>query len=254
MTYIQKDNDKMSKDVVLSLIIPAYQEEATIGGTLETLAAHISQKDYPSTEVIVAIGRSSDDTFKIVLEKSSLFDNLVIINDIMPHTKGTNVQTAVLAARGRLCIYMDADLATPLHHIDETLRLLQHHDIVNGQRGSRYADKGHRRFISSFGNILVQAILLPGFKDTQCGFKGFRSSIAKQIFEKQRVDSWGFDMEVLAIARRMNYRIAHLAIPDWQDMEGGTLNAGPVKAFRAAFKTFLDLLRIRFNLLRGVYK
>lgn len=226
MTYLQNSNHS-DEEVTLSIIIPAYQEEATIGGTLEALAGHIRSKDYPRTEVIVAIGKSSDKTFDVVLQKSSLFDDMVIINDIMPHTKGTNVQTAVLAARGRLCIYMDADLATPLHHIDETLRLLQHHDIVNGQRGIGHIHKGHRKFISQFGNMLVQAILLPGFKDTQCGFKGFKSSTAKQLFARQKIDSWGFDMEILAIARRMNYKIAHLAIPDWQDMEGGSLNAGP---------------------------
>lgn len=255
MTYIQNTTKPAAKkDVTLSIIIPAYQEEDTIGGTLEALARHIKENDYPPTEVIVAIGKSTDDTFNVVLQKSNLFDDLVVINDILPHTKGTNVQTAVLAARGRLCIYMDADLATPLHHIDETLRLLQHHDIVNGQRGIGHIHKGHRKFISLAGNMLVRAILLPGFKDTQCGFKGFRSEEAKQLFARQKIDSWGFDMEILAIARRMNYRIAHLSIPDWQDMEGGSLNAGPTKAFKAAFKTLIDLFKIRVNLMRGVYK
>ncbi len=252
MTYIR--NGSEADKIVLSLIIPAYQEEATIGATLEQLAEHINRSNYPATEVIVAIGRSSDRTFEVAMEKRELFDNFVVINDIMPHTKGNNVQTAMLAARGLYCIYMDADLATPLHHIDEMLRLLEKHEIVNGQRGIKHIHKGHRKFISTFGNLLVRAILLPGFKDTQCGFKGFRNSAAKQLFARQRIESWGFDMEILAMAKSMRYRIAQLPIPDWRDMEGGTLNSGPYKAFKAAFHTFMDLLKIRLNLLTGAYK
>jgi dolichyl-phosphate beta-glucosyltransferase len=178
----------------------------------------------------------------------------VLIDDIMPHTKGNNVQTAMLVARGTYAIYMDADLATPLHHLDAMIELLETNDIVNGQRGISKIHTGHRQFISRFGNLLVRAILLPGFKDTQCGFKGFRMEAAKQLFARQRIASWGFDMEILALAKNMNYRIAHLPIPDWHDVAGGTLNAGPAKAFKAAFHTFLDLLRIRFNLMRGVYQ
>lgn len=252
MTYLQ--NTPATKDIDLSIIIPAYQEEATIGKTLQRLADHMQANHYPETEVIVAIGKSTDRTFEVACQQSHLFKNFVIINDIMPHTKGNNVQTAMLAARGSMSIYMDADLATPLHHIDETLRLLEHNDIVNGQRGITQIHKGHRKFISIFGNMLVRAILLPGFKDTQCGFKGFRSPVAKQLFAKQKIESWGFDMEILALAKKMNYHIAQLPIPDWQDMEGGTLNKGPAKAFKAAFYTFVDLLRIRMNLSRGAYR
>ncbi len=252
MTYIRNTTD--AESIVLSLIIPAYQEEKTIGSTLEKLAHHIKNSHYPTTEVIVAIGKSTDRTYEIVREKSRLFDHFLIINDIMPHTKGNNVQTAMLAARGTYSIYMDADLATPLHHIDETLKLLERNEVVNAQRGITNIHKGHRKFISIFGNMLVRAILLPGFKDTQCGFKGFRSNVAKQLFSKQKIESWGFDMEILALAKAMRYRIAHLPIHDWRDMEGGTLNAGPTKAFKAAFHTFLDLLRIRLNLFIGAYK
>jgi glycosyltransferase involved in cell wall biosynthesis len=241
------------QNITLSIIIPAYQEESTIGGTLEKLAAYIQKMDIISIEVIVAIGQGTDRTYEVAVSKSGLFGNLVVINDIVPHTKGNNVQTAILAARGKYCLYMDADLATPLHHIDEALQLLKTYDIVNGQRGVGKIHRGHRKFISTFGNLLVRLILLPGFKDTQCGFKAFRTAAAKQLFAKQKIESWGFDIEILALAKQMRYSIAHLPIPDWQDKEGGSLNAGPQKAFGAAFNTFLDLLRIRLNLMKGGY-
>ncbi len=148
---------------------------------------------------------------------------------------------------------MDADLATPLHHLREVVNLLRINDVVNGQRDITTIHTGHRKLISLLGNFLVQTILLPGYKDTQCGFKGFRKSAVQELFSRQRITSWGFDMEILALAKQMKYSTAHLPIPDWRDVEGGTLNEGPKKTFMAAFNTFYDLLRIRYYLIRGTY-
>lgn len=237
----------------LSIVIPAYKEESTIGPTLEKLSAHLKSRNYPTVEVLVSVGKSPDKTFEKAMEKSFLFENFSIINEVTPHQKGDVVHAGMMKARGEMCVYMDADLATPLHHLDKTLELLKEHDVVNGQRNISTIHKGHRKFISLFGNFLVRKILLPGYKDTQCGFKGFRRSAAKELFGKQKVSAWGFDMEILALARNMNYHIAQLPIPDWKDIEGGSLNAGPTKAFKAAIYTFYDLLRIRFYLATGHY-
>lgn len=238
----------------LSIIIPAYKEERTIGDTLESLASYIRTNKYPTTEVIVSVGKSPDRTLDKAIEKADLFDAFAVLNNVTPPDKGHNVQTAMLKARGERCIYMDADLATPLYHMDETLELLKKHDVVNAQRNITEIHTGHRKFISLFGNLLVRMILLPGFKDTQCGFKGFRKTAARELFAKQRIISWGFDMEILALAKKMRFDVAHLPVPDWEDKEGGSLNEGPVKTFKAAYKTLLDLLKVRYYLFSGQYK
>lgn len=237
----------------LSIVIPAYKEEATIGNTLESLARHFQENNYPAVEVVVSVGKSPDKTYEKALEKSHLFENFAIINNIMPHEKGYVVHTGMIKSRGEMCVYMDADLATPLHHLKEAVNLLRKNDVVYGQRNITNIHKGHRKFISLMGNFLVQTLLLPGFKDTQCGFKGFRRNAIDDLFNRQKINSWGFDMEILALAKSRNYSTAHLPIPDWQDMEGGTLNEGPKKTLKAAMNTFYDLLRIRYYLFRGVY-
>lgn len=242
-----------SRRPVISIIIPAYKEEATIGATLETLAAYLRARDYPLTEVIVAVGKSPDKTHEKALEKSHLFGAFATLNNVTPSDKGHNVRSAMLKARGEKCVYMDADLATPLHHLDQALKLLDQYDIVNAKRNIRSIHTGHRKFISLLGNTLVQTILLPGYKDTQCGFKAFRLPVARQLFARQKILSWGFDMEILALGKKMGFSTAHLPVDDWQDMDGGTLNQGPGKAFRAALHTFLDLLRVRYYLLARQY-
>lgn len=238
----------------LTIIIPAYKEEATIGSSLESLAAFLRGSALPQTEVIVAVGRSSDNTAEVAASKADLFDSLAIIDDITPPSKGHNVQQAVRLARGDYCIYMDADLATPLYHLERMMELLETHDIVNAQRDIQTIHQGHRKFISIFGNLLVRFMLLPGFRDTQCGFKGFRYQAAQQIFARQRISSWGFDVELLAVARRRGLRVGHMPVPDWQHKDGGLLNEGPARAFRAAALTFVDLLRVRYYLAAGRYE
>jgi dolichyl-phosphate beta-glucosyltransferase len=237
----------------VTIVIPAYKEAKTIGKTLESLSTYLRKKRYPSTEVIVSVGKSEDQTLNKAMEKASLFDSFAVLHNVVHPDKGHNVQTAMLKARGDNCIYMDADLATPLHHIDKTIELLQKNDVVNAQRNISKIHKGHRKVVSVVGNFLVRLILLPGFKDTQCGFKGFRRSAAKQLFSRQKIISWGFDMEILALAKKMNYEVAHIQVPDWQDKDGGTLNEGPKKTFKAAFNTLLDLFRVRYYLSSGKY-
>lgn len=239
---------------VLSIVIPAYKEEHTIGHTLEILAAYLRANNYPLTEVIVSVGKSPDKTLERAVEKADLFDSFAVLHNIKLTDKGHNVRTAMLKAKGEFCIYMDADLATPLHHMDEVLELLIDHDVVNGQRRINEIHTGHRKFISLCGNLLVRAVLLPGFKDTQCGFKGFRASAARVLFTRQRIISWGFDMEILALAKKMNYSVAHLPVADWRDIEGGSLNESPLKAFKAASLTLLDLIKVRYYLASGQYK
>lgn len=241
----------------LSIVIPAYKEAKTITKTIDRLKKFLDsrQSTYGKTEVIIAVGSSPDDTLSIARNATRNDDNFKIVDAGLPSDKGHNVKVGMSHATGLKQVYMDADLATPLHHLDETMKYLDTYDVVNGQRNLSeiHSEQGHRKLISKLGNTLVRVLLLPGFKDTQCGFKGFRSSLAGTLFKRQSIDRWGFDMEILAIARHQGARIKQLPIKDWQDMEGGEINESKLKAFKAAFMTLADLIKIRYAFSRGRY-
>lgn len=246
----------MAANPKLSIIIPAYNEATTITQTIAQLASFLfDHLPKVPTEVLICVGKSSDDTLHIATQSAKKLDHFHVIDAGEPHDKGHNVHVGASQAKGEYLLYMDADLATPLPHITEILPLLERHEIVVGQRPLRKIerDKGHRRLISVAGNYLIQALVLPGFGDTQCGFKAFRAEVAKDLFAHQSIDSWGFDIELLALAKRHGYRIGRLVINDWQEIEGGAINESPMKAAGAAFSTLSDLLKIRWRLSTGYY-
>lgn len=241
----------------LSIVIPAYKEAATIHATMGRLYAFlISRREtYGTTQVIISVGDSPDDTLAIARKSAKGKLGFEVIDAGRPSGKGHNVKVGVQHSAGEKVVYMDADLATPLYHLDKTFHMLDDFDVVNGERDITkiHGDQPHRKLISKLGNRLVQTLLLPGFRDTQCGFKGFKSNTAKRLFSEQTIDRWGFDMELLALSRHYGARITSLPILDWKDMAGGDINESPTKAFKAAFMTLSDLFRIRLMFLRGQY-
>ncbi|HEX4662219.1 MAG TPA: glycosyltransferase [Candidatus Saccharimonadales bacterium] len=247
----------MAASPQLSIIIPAYNEAATITQTIARLASFLfDHMPKVPTEVLICVGKSSDDTLRIATESAKKLEHFRVIDADEPHEKGHNVQVGMQHATGEYRLYMDADLATPLHHIPAVLPLLQKNDIVVGQRNLRKVErgKGHRRLISVTGNYLIQALVLPGFGDTQCGFKAFRAEVAGDLFAHQSINSWGFDIELLALAKKRGYRIGRLVINDWQEIEGGAINESPLKAASAAISTLRDLLKIRWRLSTKFYE
>jgi dolichyl-phosphate beta-glucosyltransferase len=153
------------------------------------------------------------------------------------------------AARGRYRLFMDADLATPLHHLEAVAKLMREDvDVIIGVRDLQQSHRGLRKVISNFGNHLVRRLLRLGIRDTQCGFKAFRGPVADDLFARQTIVGWGFDIEVLALASRRGYRIGTVPIDDWQDVAGGTFTN---VAVTGALSTFRDLLRVRRSLARA---
>lgn len=241
----------------LSIVIPTYNESARIGGTLEELARYLKQQKI-DTEVLVVDASSPDGTADRVKKYSKSFKNLQVV-DVGPKPKGKfikglQVKKGMLLAKGEVVLFMDADLATPLKYIKQALEQIESgSQVAICVRDLQKSHKGLRKAISGFGNFLVQLILLPGISDTQCGFKAFTRDSAQVVFPLQTIDSWGFDMEVLAIARKKGYAIGLIQVPDWQDIKEGSKISGssPIKA---SLQTFGDLLRIRWQILRGYYK
>lgn len=243
----------MSKTVDLTIIIPAYNEARRIGESLEQLATYLKQPHaYGEVEVVVVAAKSRDKTPEIAQSKAGMFKHFRVINAGSHGGKGRDVRLAMLETNGKYRLFMDADLATPLKHLTDVQReISKNTDVIIGVRDLSSSHTGLRKFISNFGNVLVRVLLGLKIKDTQCGFKAFRGEVATDLFSNQRIMGWGFDMEVLAIAKKRGYSIATIPIPDWQDVAGGSFKN---VAVTGALSTFKDLLKIKWNLVSGKYK
>jgi len=218
----------------LSIVIPAYSEEKRIGKSLDELYAFINKETLfkkITTEVIVVSADSGDKTHEIVNEKSKLFKNFKLLKPGPKVGKGRDVMYGMLRANGKAIIFMDADLATPLHHIPEFYKLFQKgFDVVIGTRNLRKHHPNYfRRLLSNAGNLLFKVAGGVWVEDSQCGFKLFSNNAAKLCFKKLTIMGWGFDMEVLAIAKNNDLKIKAVRINDWISVPEGTFVDGIVK-------------------------
>ncbi len=229
----------------LSIIIPAYNESSRITATLRSIDAYSKTVDY-SMEVLVVINNTTDSTVAVVSALQIEMPYLRMV-DIGMHesengTKGLAVRHGMLAAQGTYCLFMDADNATQIQEIEKFWQYFnQGHSVVYG---SRYAKGAHthrvwyRNIMGKLSNLLVQALLLPGVRDTQCGFKCFTNEAAEAVFGKSVLSGWGFDMEILMIAKKMHYKMREVPIV-WNEIGKSTVKAS------AFLYTLRDLIRIR---------
>ena len=240
----------------LSIIIPAYQEADIIESSLVTLSDYLKEHNLGKVEVIVVTADSPDGTADIAAAQAEHFHDFRVLRAGARVGKGRDVRLGMLAAAGRYRLFMDADLATPLHHLED-VKLLMARDVAMmiAVRNLWGIHKGlKRKLITKGGNWLAQVILLPGLKDTQCGFKLMRSDVCEAVFRRMTILGWGFDLEILAIAKSLGYRIATIEAPDWRDpkaVSGGLVGDSPTNA---ALQVLRDLLTIRLNLWRGIYR
>lgn len=242
--------------VDLSIVIPTLNESERIGKTLDELAAYLRGQKH-SVEILIVDAQSPDGTAQVAKEHAKDFAHFHVINagprPKGKFIKGKQVQQGVFAAHGRYILFMDADLATPLKYLGTVFRMIdEKKSVAICVRDLQSSHKGLRKFVSGAGNFLVQLLLLPGIKDTQCGFKLFDRESAHTIFARQTITSWGFDMELLALARKFGYKIELIDVPDWKDVEEGS-KIGGTAALKAAIQTLPDLISIRWGLLTGRY-
>lgn len=239
----------------LSIIIPAYQEAAGIGGALERLAAFLKSRPYGEVEVLVVVADSPDGTADIAESKSKLFKHFRVVHAGPRAGKGRDVRLGIFEAAGRYRLFMDADLATPLEHLDDVYRLMgEGADVIIAVRNLWSIHKGLlRKMMSKFGNIFIQVLILPGIKDTQCGFKAFEANAATAIFSRQTMLGWSFDAEVLKIARLLHYKIRKIETPDWKDPKKPGMGLVGDSPLKAAIGTLLDTIEIRLNVWEGRY-
>lgn len=230
--------------VFLSVVIPAYNEELRISRTLEQVIGFLSTRSY-SWEVVVADDGSTDATGRLVEELAAAQPNLHLLR--LPHRgKGWAVRNAMLSATGQYRLLCDADLSVPIEQVQRLLPPeVQEVDVAIGSRniaGARRIDEPPGRHIMGrVYNTLVRLIAVRGLQDTQCGFKCFREEAVQELFQRQTMDGFAFDVEVLFLAQRAGMLLREVAV-DWYYQE-----RSKVRAFRDSFSMTLDLFRIRWR-------
>jgi dolichyl-phosphate beta-glucosyltransferase len=235
----------------VSIIIPAYNEERRLPGTLERVRNYLAARPFEA-EVIVVDDGSSDSTARIVEEFRARMPGLRLISNGTNRGKGFSVRHGMLEARGSMALFTDADLSAPIEEADKLIGALEHVDVT---LGSRALDRGlisirqsrFREFAGIVFNKLVKVILGLPFVDTQCGFKAFSLPRARIIFEQQRIEGFGFDPELLFLARRHGLRVLEIPVR-WSHHAETKVRVG-----RDSLRMFFDLLAIRWNGLTGKY-
>lgn len=235
---------------LLSIIIPAHNEERRLPRALEAIDSFL-QSWGQSAEVIVVENGSTDRTAEIVEAFARDHPYVRLIRDPQ-RGKGRAVRQGMLAARGRYRYICDADLSTPIEEVVKFLPpQLDHFDVAIGSREApgarRIGEPLYRHLIGRVFNTIVRLLAVPGFQDTQCGFKMFRAEAAEDLFRTQRLDGMSFDVEVLFIARLRGYRIVEVPVTWYFNPESR------VRLFRDSLNMFRELLLIRWNAWKGRY-
>jgi glycosyltransferase involved in cell wall biosynthesis len=242
----------MKSKPYLSVVIPAYNEEKRIGPTLTDIDKYLSKQKY-TYEVLVVIDGAKDSTYQVVKKYEKVIHNLKIINNLENHGKGYVVRQGILEAKGEHRLFMDADNSTTVDHVEKFFpHFKDGHDLVIGSRdieGSNITKSQSKLkvFLGDMGNVMIQMIGgLWGIPDTQCGFKMLSAKAAKKICPKMKIDRWGFDIEMLVLARKMGFEIKEVAVT-WKNDEESKVTLG------SYVNTFKELFQIRLNLILGKY-
>lgn len=233
----------------LSVVIPAHNEENRLPASLEQVFRFLALQAFTS-EIIVVENGSSDRTLEIAQEFARKHETLRVIQS--DRGKGAAVRRGMLEARGEYRFMCDADLSMPVEEIVKFLPpALETFDIAIASREAkgavRYNEPPYRHLGGRGINFIIQALILPGLNDTQCGFKCFRAGAAEDIFRRQTLPGWSFDIELLYIARRLGYRIHEVPIHWYYHSDT------KVSALRDALRMIRDIFRIHANARRGLY-
>jgi dolichyl-phosphate beta-glucosyltransferase len=243
----------MTRRPDLSIVIPAYNEESRIEATIRDIVGY-GRGAGRTFELILVDDGSQDGTSTVGRNLADEFPELRLIRLAPNHGKGYAVRTGVLSAIGRTVLFADADGATPIKEIERLEHALDSGaDVAVGSRelraeGVRVHAKLYRHLIGRTFHFLVERLADGGVKDTQCGFKLFRSPVAQDLFSRMRMIGFSFDVEVLAMARRRGYRVAEVPV-NWNHQPGSK-----VRLTLDSVRMAADLLRIRAYCRRGEYE
>ena len=240
------------ESITYSIILPAYNESARIAGTLNRILVHATQCGW-NVEVIVVNDGSTDDTAEMVRACAGEHPELSLLENPGNRGKGYSVRNGMLRARGDILLFSDADLSSPIEEAGKLFAAIgQGAEIAIG---SRWLDRRLqirrqpplRRLLGRIFNLALRVILGLQFKDTQCGFKAFTRRSAQAIFPLQKIERWGFDPELLYLARKFGFGVSEVPVA-WSHREGTRIHP-----LRDGMRMFGELLRVRWYALNGSY-
>ena len=238
----------------LSIVIPAYNEERRLPATLEAIRSFLQTKQLDFVEILVVDDGSTDGTAAVARAAAAADPRIRLLANPGNRGKGYSVRHGMREARGEWVLFTDADLSAPIEDLDRLAEAVKGGQ-ADGAIGSRALDRSlvlrHqsplREFSGRIFNLAMRLITGLPYRDTQCGFKLFRRDVAQCMAARQLLDGFGFDVEILHIARKHGYRILEVPVR-WANAEGTKVSL--LKGLAA----FLDPLRVRWNDLRGRYK
>jgi glycosyltransferase involved in cell wall biosynthesis len=238
---------------LISIIIPAYNEGARIGATLDKILAYLAQRGWGDAEIIVVNDGSYDNTVEIVRECAAKNPGVRLLENPGNRGKGYSVRSGMLHAEGETLLFSDADLSSPIEEASKLFAAIAAgSDIAIGSRWLQselqtQKQPLYRQLLGRVFNLLLRIILGLRFKDTQCGFKAFTRRSAQVIFPQQQIERWGFDPELLFLARKFGFRVTEVPVA-WAHREGTRINP-----LRDGIRMFGEILKIRWNALSGKY-
>lgn len=235
----------------LSIVIPSFNEELRLPATLSSIANFI-RASAPHTEVLVVDDGSRDRTAAVAESFEREIPGLRVLSNGENRGKGYSVRHGMLEARGDIVLFTDADLSAPIEEAPKLLAALSNHDVAIGSRALdrsmiQVHESPFREFAGIIFNRIVRITLRLPFVDTQCGFKAFRRERCQILFEQQRIERFGFDPELLYLARHHGLQIIEIPVR-WAHSP-----ATKVNMLRDSIQMFLEIFIIRWNALRGRY-
>ncbi|MEK7404446.1 MAG: dolichyl-phosphate beta-glucosyltransferase [Acidobacteriota bacterium] len=239
----------------ISIVIPAYNEEQRLPATLSSVLAYLSGRQWSSVEVLVVDDGSSDSTAACVEEYRRSHSEVRLLRNPGNRGKGYSVRHGMLEARGDWILFSDADLSAPIEELDKLLAAARAGSALVAI-GSRALDRSliavhqsaFREWAGRIFNLLMRLLVGLSFWDTQCGFKLFEARAAREVFGRQRIERFGFDVEALYLARKLGFKTVEVPVR-WSHAEGTR-----VSMRRDSVAMFLDLLRVRWWDWRGYYR
>ena len=240
--------------ISISIVVPAYNEEKRLPSTLEAITGYLRGKEWAFAEVVVVDDGSSDATAALVEDLARQDETLRLIRNPGNRGKGYSVRHGMLEAKGEWRLFSDADLSTPIEELDKLLGEAERTraEVAIGSRAldrslvTRHQSPRRELAGRSFTLMMRLSMRLP-YHDSQCGFKLFRARAAREIFRRVQLDGFGFDVEVLFLARKLGFPAVEVPVR-WHNVEGTKVTIG------RGLDAFVDLARIRWKQAQGIYR
>jgi glycosyltransferase involved in cell wall biosynthesis len=238
-----------------SIVLPAYNEQARLPATLAAIFSYLEARGCTDFEVLVVNDGSTDRTTAVAEQFCAKHTQMRLLQNPGNRGKGYSVRHGMLEARGDWVLFSDSDLSAPIEELEKLLKAAEERgaSVVIGSRAlNRSLIKIHQSWFRETAgrifNLLMRISTGLPFADTQCGFKLFERRAAQEIFRRQLIERWGFDAEVLFIARKLGFKTVEVPVR-WSHSDGTKVNM-----LRDSANMFVDLFRVRWNYVRGLYR